>query len=540
MKRSFLLFALVSSLLFGLFGASSFAAVKAGAACTKAGATSITAGKKYICIKSGKKLVWNKGVVVKKNPVQSPDAIKVEAKPIETSTPPLNSTPTIPPMLENTQCQKQGARESDSKGLLECRRSEGNKLIFVRISNAFGPLSNPTSPDSLENCRLPDVRTSKLEAPAITYPAKVFPGFTNVGQEKIVVVGIDFSDSPGSGKPSNLYENDIKVATEWISWYSNSKLKWNFVTVDQWIRAPRTSNNYEVNQNGQSQTVLSNAEIKEDFLLAIENYVDLSGTSAVWIYYPENIEKINGKFADRGNSVITNKYGRIFPDIYAVGKDNYASKMPNWTYFVHETMHAQGIMGHSPREPWSIGLMLNDSSPSHILNAWDQLILDWILPSQIYCIDKNKIIPTKLKLVPMEREQFGLNSIMIKLSAHKLLVVESHREDKWSHGLGEGFYGVMVYLIDTSINVTWEGEIATGTYLLIPNVNHGQHQPQGTPIKGFENAGFGLVNGVGVASDQSGWDLNYFMYQGESITFDGVKISLVSTGDNDIVEIIKV
>lgn len=42
------------------------AAVKAGATCKKAGITSIASGKKFTCIKSGKKLVWNKGVVVKK------------------------------------------------------------------------------------------------------------------------------------------------------------------------------------------------------------------------------------------------------------------------------------------------------------------------------------------------------------------------------------------------------------------------------------------------------------------------------------------
>ena len=42
------------------------ALTKAGAKCTKAGATSTSAGKKYTCIKSGKSLVWNKGVTVKK------------------------------------------------------------------------------------------------------------------------------------------------------------------------------------------------------------------------------------------------------------------------------------------------------------------------------------------------------------------------------------------------------------------------------------------------------------------------------------------
>ena len=42
------------------------AAVKAGGTCTKAGATVTSAGKKFTCVKSGGKLVWNKGVKVKK------------------------------------------------------------------------------------------------------------------------------------------------------------------------------------------------------------------------------------------------------------------------------------------------------------------------------------------------------------------------------------------------------------------------------------------------------------------------------------------
>lgn len=38
---------------------------KAGSSCTKHKATSIVKGKKFTCIKSGKKLVWDKGVLVK-------------------------------------------------------------------------------------------------------------------------------------------------------------------------------------------------------------------------------------------------------------------------------------------------------------------------------------------------------------------------------------------------------------------------------------------------------------------------------------------
>ena len=43
------------------------AIVKAGSKCSKLNATSTVSGKKYTCIKSGVKLVWNKGVTVKKS-----------------------------------------------------------------------------------------------------------------------------------------------------------------------------------------------------------------------------------------------------------------------------------------------------------------------------------------------------------------------------------------------------------------------------------------------------------------------------------------
>ena len=57
------------------------AAPKAGSKCTKVGQTSTSAGIKYTCVKSGKKLVWNKGVVVKApiKPEESP-APTVEVK----------------------------------------------------------------------------------------------------------------------------------------------------------------------------------------------------------------------------------------------------------------------------------------------------------------------------------------------------------------------------------------------------------------------------------------------------------------------------
>ncbi len=65
---------------------NSYAAITAGSTCAKVGATSTYAGKKYTCIKSGKKLVWNKGVKV--------STLKPVATPTPTPTPTPVPTPT--------------------------------------------------------------------------------------------------------------------------------------------------------------------------------------------------------------------------------------------------------------------------------------------------------------------------------------------------------------------------------------------------------------------------------------------------------------
>jgi hypothetical protein len=74
--------------------------VKAGSACSKAGAKSISAGKSYTCIKSGKKLVWDKGVLV---PVAKPAVVKPTPAPSASAsaTPKPSSTPKPAPTVAN-------------------------------------------------------------------------------------------------------------------------------------------------------------------------------------------------------------------------------------------------------------------------------------------------------------------------------------------------------------------------------------------------------------------------------------------------------
>ncbi len=73
MKR--ILAILVTTLLLIQAPAHAAPKVAAGASCSKAGTTQVVSGKKFTCVKSGKKLVWDKGVALKKSQTITADRV---------------------------------------------------------------------------------------------------------------------------------------------------------------------------------------------------------------------------------------------------------------------------------------------------------------------------------------------------------------------------------------------------------------------------------------------------------------------------------
>ena len=540
------------------------AAVKAGSACSKLGSTSTVSGKKYTCIKSGKKLVWNKGVVVvKPTPVATATPTPTPT-PTPTATPTATPTPTSAPFVEGGECEKMGLQGKDSRGLLECRKIAGNKLSYIRINNDFSPVVNPVSPEPITTCQLPDKRPNVTEwAPAIAYPARPMnvngSNWKATGTYKVAVVGIDFSDSQGEGSPATVWNNDLKLVTEWLKWYTNDNVRYDFVTHSKWLRAPKTSDRYDalnhsVDTPGLAQAGgLTNDEIAADYILAIEEAIDLRNVDAIWVYLPPDITKIVGQWVNKQVSVQTKKYGVVHSLIVANGADTYQSKRINWGYFLHELLHVHGIKGHSPKLGLNdtlsrLGQMSTAAGWTNALLPWDAIVAGWQKPNDVYCVEKARLTTVDITLAPLEREQLGTRAVMVKLSDHQILMVESHHQGKWGLGAGPGFYGVMVSFIDTSIETTWDApaflknQTSTGLYLKVDGASHGKHEPIGTVLKvnGQIYHGVGVVNGIGIAGDYEGWDLNYLMYLGESITNSGIKVSLIKSGDNDTVRIEKV
>ncbi len=162
---------------------SAYAAVKAGDKCSKVGAISIVGGKKFTCIKSGKKLIWNKGITV-----------KVPAKPQEASNAPTTVTPS------------QSEQKAEVKNLLS---------LDSRITQR----SDLTS---IELCRTPD-QTPDMKPDGIVVHRNGFPRPKNTVYGKksarILVIPMSFNDIPfrATSNPSRPNtKSDLEALNEVI------------------------------------------------------------------------------------------------------------------------------------------------------------------------------------------------------------------------------------------------------------------------------------------------------------------------------------
>ena len=105
--------------------------------------------------------------------------------------------------------------------------------------------------------------------------------------------------------------------------------------------------------------------------------------------------------------------------------------------------------------------------------------------------------------------------------------------------VSSGTYGVTAYIVDTRFDTDRTGEYAgvddfKGTkYTRAANylefkVNHGDYKAERFDQETGKSWGM-----------QTYFSKNYFLYEGESFTYEGVTVKLVRSGDNDTIQIKK-
>lgn len=513
MKKILISLALISSL---IVPTASSAAIKAGESCTKVGATTIQSNKKFTCVKSGKKLIWGKGVATK---------VSQPVPPTQPVTPAPSSTPVETKVKAGESCQTIGELKENSNGKVECRDLAGDKKIWIQLSNSAPGVVNTVASESVNICKLPDLRTQKTPGQGAAFPLAQ-AAFSSIGNVRVGVVPIDFPDAQGETNLSEIIEKEKRKVDAWLAFNSQGKQQYKWSILNEWVRAPKSSDTYNwVNPgNPQGVQVLSDAEIANQLFSAASSKIDLSQLDYVFLLFPKEQKGILQEIAGRSKPVTTPK-GTFNLSYFGAGKYFVDTKQESWSIWVHEALHSQGLAMHAPGNGSPLHIGGNQSGASSNLSGWDKFISGWLDDSQVFCLQESNIAGQRITLASTDKTDAGYRLGVIKISQSEAIIIESRRKGEFSQGFPAGTYGLNAYVVQTAQNnercdACNQDEIEKkqfAYYLRADGVERGMfNYPMTAPIR-----------------------LSVFIREGESVSFKGVKVTLAATGDYDTISITK-
>jgi len=488
--------------------APSYAATQ-GASCVKAGATQTTAGKKFTCVKSGKKLVWSKGVTVVK-PIPTPTTSATPTPtPIPTPTPVPTPTPTATPKLAFDPTKpKQGdscVRNSDDVigykpnlelVLLMCNgfddkyfpRPDGNLVDQTTGKIVLGPLgslkatleyrtqsnstqkpisliTNPLELAAASQCKIADAGPVGDIA---NNPQKHFvSGFPLYPERALLsksptiqVIAIDFTDLQGSNSPAD----DLKETTAFVSDFYQKQstnpiqLKWSIPK--SYFRMPKTIADYDLSGDlfkGGFNPEKAFSYVREA-ISQVDTSIDFTDASIIAVVVPPQVtRKQIGTFvaqAGEPSQAFRTNEKNIFNVLIMggpAGDKNY--ELLNWT---HETGHMFGLTDvrdtSDPTNQDSSDLGVFDLMNSMVapeLLAWHRFLLGVLNDDQVRCVAGSSI--TTHLLVPVEKITTDTKMVVVPVSKYKAIIVESRRNLGYDTSLGTLSEGAIIYTLDTTI-----------------------------------------------------------------------------------------
>ena len=475
MKLKVLLMALL--LLAPLTPSISATPPKAGAICSKSGITKNYKGKKYTCVKNGKKLVWNKGVALK---ASSP-------------TPKITSQ----------------AKDSP------------NPAALSLISNKFRLDASV--------CKLKEVSKNRAEWPfgngtAFPFNPTILP---IKGEINVAAVFLDWKDLQGTSQDYDFYLQQLAQFEKFYWMVSEHTLKFKIVSSNNWFRIPGSFSEYTIKANEEPQFG-PGGEKKQKFydaaVSASDASIDYKSVDIVFLIIPRGksvFERGPHEFSFINNAFLRTQEKDIY-DIAAAGDFFLASPaQPPWVYYAHETGHMIGIPHQAnedmnkpgvalpevlPFGGWDI--MSNQMGSSRTINSWLRWYAGWLDDSQVICVTKESISDNYFELNPINKVEGQVESLVIKISDELALVVESRRYDPTFDLKSKNLKnGLIVYTVDA------RKSSAQGSQTLL--------SPRDITKYLYEENTYQFRN-----------ELDVIMSKGDVIEYKGIKIEGILTGGN--------
>lgn len=486
--------------------ATSYEAPTAVAKCTKIGSTRVVKKVTQKCSRVGKTLQW----VNSKSVTTTPSSL------------PTTSSGTSGLPNEGSECTAKGDQKTFAGGRMECRKISTGKLQWFKLSDSpSAPVQAAGNVDSSQ-CQLTDQRPVRNQPYAVGFPKSQEDTRTS-GTLRLVLVAIDFQDAAGTDEELASAQKQIDRFNEYLRFESGGKLSATWEFQKSWSRMPRVSTGYPIVFGSSS----GDDQFMNDMISVSDTRTNFSGNDFVFILIPKSAKDFPSPEGFYANYQTAE--GRI-QKYFAGGKffyENDATYKPRelWSVWLHEMGHTFGLAGHAPFAT-SLNIMENQDGFSKTMSAWDKFLMNWMPSGGVYCRPSSTLGTVDVQLVPMQRLTAGFRSIMIPLTASKLIVVESHRAEGFGDRLSKGTYGVMAYVVDTTLDNDRSGEnVGQGrtrfASLLIPS----NSSSRGLSDEVFSRGGTGILDSL--------------MLQGESVSFGGVSIAFVSSGDYDTIRISK-
>ena len=527
----------------------SAAAVTPGAKCSKAGATSSYNGKKYTCVKSGKKLVWNKGVAV--------------AKPISPSTPTPVATPTSTPIATPTPTPTQTAtptptvrdwdetRSTDSDYLYSfsgaCDYDENLPKVFFDLQKALmsnnqcahiyriakyklgidrprTQLDSNSSDLPIKQCQINEPNSSKNQRGffGLFDPDRVrYLNSSRVPGPKMVIqiVPIFASDTQ---KPMNSPESDYgpfaNFLADWARYSSDgeSSIKVNYPK--NYLEFPNKISSYNIRHENPYSSV-DHVRFGKDLIAAVDSNIDFTGVNLVIVVVPPGtpFDSLHqGTLKDlKTNEGIVQSGSTMHP--YTL-TDWQGSKKPVFLtpfMWLHELYHSGiGFDDHygdqklDVNTEYGMGWWTLMTPTGGDLSAWEKWIMSFITDTQVHCI--NPALSTVRWIAPSSVKTNEKKLIVIPISSTKGIAIESIRPAGLYYKIPKLSQGVLAYTIDLDTN----GSHGLGLKLILPT----NRNPNQGPL---------------FLSQAT-------LREGESVVSNGFKISIIESGTfGDVIKIEK-
>ena len=382
-------------------------------------------------------------------------------------------------------------------------------------SNFIQPKSKLT-PDS----QLLDINVCKLADPQKNSPgAATFPRSPNLFTPSISanfeVIPVQFSDIQANTNPRIDYGKYVDFVMNYLKNTSDVAINPNVSWIDHYLQLGNSIDTYKLGAGGKLSDQYLN-----DVLNASAKYFDLSNIDQLIIVGPPSTP-LSKLYAYMGSLKEKNRSGRTI----AVYQYNPTKLQPwidgQWGFdpniYVHEQLNHE--MGLDDELIEYTGGWGNMAGVMGELLVWDKWLVGFVSDSQIHCVSPTTKSVQWIR--PSTLHGNFLKAVIVPLSSSKGIVIESQRSYGYNYKMPKITNGVLVYEVDTTktMNSHLDGESEGSIGVVIQSI-----RPK------TKNNFFGNVH-YGDAA----------LKLGESIVVDGVKISVMESGDfGDVIQTSKV